>query len=98
MAIPTATTFETIIVVQRRNNPSTADYFSYSSFGGYARKSHRLDWVAYDEHHRYWTGRNGGNDPTSTYRRFVKDGLIDSVNSRIDRLRDCDTEFGDTAL
>ena len=31
MAIPTATTFETIIVVQRRNNPSTADYFSYAA-------------------------------------------------------------------
>ena len=50
--------------------------------------------VAYDEHYRYWTGRNGGNggnggnDPTSAYRRFVKDGLIDSVDPRIDRLRD----------
>ena len=32
--------------------------------------------------------RNGGNDPTSAYRRFVKDGLIDSVDPRIDRLRD----------
>ena len=33
-------------------------------------------------------GHYGGIDPTSAYRRFVKDGLIDSVDPRIDRLRD----------
>ncbi len=66
----------------------TPEAYPYRSFGGYARKSQRLDWVAYDEHHRNWPGRNGGNDSTSAYRRFVKDGLIDSVDSRIDRLRD----------
>jgi putative transposase len=62
--------------------------YPYSSFGGYARMSQRLDWVGYDEHHRYWSGRNGGKNPTSAYRRFVKDGLIDPIDPRVDRLRD----------
>lgn len=66
----------------------TPESYPYSSFGGYARMSRRLDWVAYDEHHRYWSGRNGGKDPTSAYRRFVKDGLIDPIDPRVDRLRD----------
>ena len=36
---------------------------------------------------RYGSGRNGGKDPTTAYRRFVKDGLIDPVDPRVDRLR-----------
>ena len=62
--------------------------YAYSSYGGYARQSRRLDWVAYDEHHRYWSGGNGGKDPTSAYRRFVKAGMLDSIDSRVARLRD----------
>ena len=67
---------------------ATPEAYSYSSFGGYARNSQRLDWVAYDEHHRYWSGSNGGKDPKSAYRRFVKEGLLDSIDPRVDRLRD----------
>ncbi len=66
----------------------TPEAYPYSSCGGYFRASRRLDWVAYDEHHRYWLGRNGGKDPISEYRRFVKAGLVDPLDPRVDRLRD----------
>ena len=62
--------------------------YPFSSYGGYCRQGRRLDWVAYDEHHRYWSGRNGGKDPKSAYRKFVKEGQIDSVDPKVARLRD----------
>ena len=61
--------------------------YVYSSYRGYARKSHRENWIAYDEHHRYWRGRHGGRDPAAAYRKFVKEGLVDPVDSRVDRLK-----------
>jgi len=39
-------------------------------------------------HHRYWSGLNGGKDPVTAYRRFVKEGLINPVGPMVDRLRD----------
>ena len=47
-----------------------------------------MDWIDYDELHRYWLGQNGGKDPASVYRRFVKAGLKAPVDPRLDRLRD----------
>jgi REP element-mobilizing transposase RayT len=66
----------------------TPESYPFSSLSGYYRRSRRLDWVAYDEHHRYWSSRNGGKDPTSSYRKFVSDGLINPADPRVDRLRD----------
>ena len=44
----------------------TPESYPYSTFGGYARKSQRLGWLAHDEHHRIGIGRdamrNGGNE------------------------------------
>jgi hypothetical protein len=47
----------------------------HSSFAGYARRSKRLSWVAYDQLHTYWNASVGGKDPTRAYRKYVKDGL-----------------------
>ncbi|WP_197171843.1 transposase [Novipirellula aureliae] len=66
----------------------TPEAYPNSSYGGYARKSRQLDWIAYEEHHRYWTGLHGGSDPFSSYRKFVKQGLTGEVDSKVDRLRD----------
>jgi len=44
--------------------------------------------VAYDDHHRYWEGLNGGKDPAAAYRKFVKDGLADPAAANLERLKD----------
>ena len=62
--------------------------YAYSSFGGYARKSRQVDWIAYDEHHRYWSGLNGGKNPSSSYRAFVKEGLTNSADPKVQRFKD----------
>jgi REP element-mobilizing transposase RayT len=62
--------------------------YPHSSYLGYARKGRRVDWIAYEDHHRYWCGLHGGKDPAVAYRKFVKDGLIDPADPKIDRLKD----------
>jgi len=57
-------------------------------FGGYARKSRQVDWIAYDEHHRYWLGLNGSKNPSLSYRTFVKEGLTNSTDPKVQRLKD----------
>ena len=47
----------------------------HSSFAGYARKSKRVDWVAYDQLHTYWNASVAGSDPARAYRRYLNDGL-----------------------
>jgi REP element-mobilizing transposase RayT len=66
----------------------TPEAYAYSSYGGYARKSRRVDWIAYDDHHRYWQGQNGGRAPAAAYREFVNEGLVNPSDARLDRLRD----------
>lgn len=66
---------------------SPEDY-PYSSYGGYARKSRRVDWIAYDKHHRYWQGNSGGKDAAAAYRAFVKQGLNRPKDTRVERLKD----------
>jgi len=63
------------------------ELYPYSSDAGYARKTRRVDWIDYDQHHRYWAAKNAG-DPASAYRRFVKDGLNAPVDPMLDRLKD----------
>ena len=72
----------------RKPLADTPESYPHSSLGGYYRRSQRLDWVAYDEHHRGWSNRNGGKDPRTAYRKFVNNGLINPVDPRVDRLRD----------
>jgi putative transposase len=47
----------------------------WSSYPGYADRSRRRDWVAYDEVLAAWDGAFGGPDPAAAYRRFVTAGL-----------------------
>ncbi|KAA1259143.1 chromosomal replication initiation protein [Rubripirellula obstinata] len=58
-----------------------------SSYRGYARKSCQVDWIAYDDHHRYWSGLNGGKDPSTAYRKYVKEGLLNPPDPSVDRLK-----------
>ena len=51
------------------------EQWPHSSYPGYARKSKRLPWVAYDQLHTYWMAANGGSDPGRAYRQYVRDGL-----------------------
>ncbi|TWU25330.1 chromosomal replication initiation protein [Novipirellula galeiformis] len=53
----------------------TPDAWEHSSYGGYARKTSRVDWIVYDELHQYWVAANGGKDPARAYRQYVSDGL-----------------------
>ena len=61
--------------------------YPYSSYAGYARRTRRVNWIDYDQHHRYWAAGNGG-DPESAYRQFVKDGLLETSDLMTDRLKD----------
>ncbi len=61
--------------------------YRYSSYPGHARRSQRLDWIDYDQHHRCWTARNRG-DAELAYRKFVKAGLVDPPDPTVDRLKD----------
>ena len=51
--------------------------WAWSSYPGYARRVHRLDWVAYDELLASWSGAFGGADPAGDYRRYVTAGLAE---------------------
>jgi len=66
----------------------TPEAYGHSSYGGYARKSRQLDWVAYEDHHRYWSGLHGGKDPAAAYRKFVKEGLANPPDLKVERLQD----------
>jgi REP element-mobilizing transposase RayT len=62
--------------------------YAHSSYRGYARKSRRVDWIDYEDHHRYWSGLHGGRDPAAAYRAFVKQGMVNAADPALDRLRD----------
>jgi len=66
----------------------TPEQYAYSSYGGYARKSRQVEWIAYDQHHRYWAGLNGGKDPAAAYRKYVREGLNHAVAPRVERFKD----------
>jgi putative transposase len=51
--------------------------WAWSSYPGYAHRSRRLEWVAYDELLASWTGAFGGSDPAGAYRRYVTAGLLE---------------------
>jgi putative transposase len=53
----------------------------WSSYRGYARRAHRLDWVAYEELHQSWNGAFGGSDPAGAYRKYVTAGLTEPSKS-----------------
>ena len=67
---------------------ATPEAYRYRSYGGYARKSKRYDWIAYEDHHRYWSGQHDGKDLFAAYGKFVKAGLNGSIDPKLDRLRD----------
>ena len=67
------------------DNPES---WPHSSFAGYARKSKRVDWVAYDQLHTYWSASVGGSDAARAYRRDIKDGLNFPENPFKEELRE----------
>jgi hypothetical protein len=52
-----------------------------SSFPGYAHRSRRLEWVAYDELLASWQGEFGGSDAAASYRQSVTAGLAEPPES-----------------
>ena len=50
--------------------------WAWSSYPGYASRSQRLEWVAYDVVHSAWQGEMGGSSGEVAYRRFVEQGLV----------------------
>lgn len=58
---------------------STPDGWQYSSYPGYARKSAREDFVQYAVLHAAWAGECGGRDAAAAYRRYVVEGLSDTI-------------------
>ena len=54
---------------------SDPEAWPHSSFSGYARKSKRAGWIAYDQLHAAWQASVGGKDPFRAYRTYVKEGL-----------------------
>jgi hypothetical protein len=66
----------------------TPEAYRHSSYGGFARRSRQVDWIAYEDHHRYWAGLHGGKDPAAAYRKFVKEGLANPPDPKLARLRD----------
>ena len=47
-----------------------------------------MDWIAYEDHHRYWSGLHGGQDAAAAYRKFVQAGLANPPDPNLARLRD----------
>ena len=59
----------------------------HSSFPGYASKSKQVNWGAYDQLHTYRKCANGGKDPVSAYRKYVREGLVFPENPFKSELR-----------
>jgi REP element-mobilizing transposase RayT len=55
----------------------------WSSYPGYARDRHRLDWVAYDDLLASWAAEFGGSgsEPARTYRRYCMAGVSEPPDS-----------------
>jgi putative transposase len=53
----------------------------WSSYPGYAHRSRRLEWVAYEELLVSWAGEFGGSDAAGAYRRYVTAGLAEPPES-----------------
>lgn len=51
------------------------ELWPWSSYPGYAYRSRRFDWVAYEQLFAAWSGEFGGTDAEASYRRFVKAGI-----------------------
>jgi REP element-mobilizing transposase RayT len=51
------------------------EQWPHSSFAGYARKSKRLDWVAYDQLHTHRQAAHEGRNPDRAYRTYVREGM-----------------------
>jgi hypothetical protein len=66
--------------VRARLVPNPADW-AWSSYPGYQWRRRRLSWVSYDELLASWDGAFGGGDANGAYRRYVTQGLEESVPS-----------------
>ncbi len=62
--------------------------WAWSSYRGYARRTDRLDWIAYELVYQAWQGEVGGKHPEAAYRRFVESGLNDAPASPFAAARD----------
>ena len=64
------------------------EMWPHSTYGGYARSASRVDWIVYDDLHRYWQGQNGGKSPQAAYRKYVQTGLGEMNNPLKEAWRD----------
>ena len=55
--------------------------WAWSSYPGYASRSQRLDWMAYDVVYSAWQGEMGGRSAAAAYRGFVEQGLVEPPES-----------------
>ncbi len=55
--------------------------WAWSSYQGYAQRSSRLPWVAYDALLGAWRGEYGGSDASEAYQGFVEAGVGDPPSS-----------------
>lgn len=62
---------------------ASPEEYVHSSYAGYAKKSKRVEWVDYDQHHRYWAAHNDG-DADAAYRQFVKAGMKKGADPTIE--------------
>ena len=53
----------------------------WSSYRGYARREHRVPWIAYDLLLEAWQGEFGGNRATAAYREYVESALQSQLTS-----------------
>ena len=59
------------------------DRWPHSSYGGYAQRTRRSDFVQYETLLDAWRGECGGKDVAAAYRRFVLEGLTSRVDNRL---------------
>jgi REP element-mobilizing transposase RayT len=55
--------------------------WAWSSYPGYASRSQRVDWVAYDVVYSAWQGEMGGRSAEMAYRNFVEQGIAQPPES-----------------
>jgi hypothetical protein len=67
---------------------SDPEAWPHSSFSGYACKSKRAGWIAYDQLHATWQASVGGKDPFRAYRTYVKEGLASAHDPFKQELRE----------
>ncbi len=78
------------------NRPLVDDpgQWTHSSFAGYARKSKRMDWFAYDQLLALWKAAQGKENQNRAYRKFVQEAMMVPRDRFKQVLREGGSPFG----